>query len=151
MDGITPSPSAETISALVTSQSFVRSIVYGSVATPIKKPETEHTHRWTVYVRGFNDEDISYYVNTVHFKLHESFADHNRCVAQFPFEVTETGWGEFQIQIKITFQDPLVKPLLLLHHLRLYPPNEEPSQLKTSKPVVAETYDEIVHHGFNGL
>jgi len=35
-----------------------RSIVYGSLAVPIKKPETDHTHRWTVYVRGFNGEDI---------------------------------------------------------------------------------------------
>ena len=51
-----------------------RSIVYGTLAVPIKKPETDHTHRWTVYVRGFNGEDISYYVKRVSFKLHDSFA-----------------------------------------------------------------------------
>lgn len=55
-----------------------RAIVYGSIATPIKKPENEHTHKWTVYVRGFNNEDISYYIRRVTFKLHESFAEPNR-------------------------------------------------------------------------
>lgn len=52
-----------------------RSIVYGSIATPIKKPETDHTHRWTAYVRGAHDEDISSYIRKVVFKLHESFPD----------------------------------------------------------------------------
>lgn len=55
-----------------------RSIIYGSIATPIKKPESEHTHRWTVYVRGFHDEDISTYVRRVVFRLHESFASPSR-------------------------------------------------------------------------
>jgi YEATS domain-containing protein 4 len=55
-----------------------RSIVYGSIATPIKKPETEHTHKWALYLRGYNNEDISYYVKKVVFKLHESFVNPNR-------------------------------------------------------------------------
>ena len=31
----------------------------------LKKSENEHTHRWTVFVRGFNNEDISTYVRKV--------------------------------------------------------------------------------------
>jgi len=135
-----------------------RSIVYGSLATPIKKPDSDHTHKWTVYVRGFNGEDISYYVKRVSFKLHESFAQPIRSIGslcifqgrahyvdldQHPFEVNETGWGEFQIQIKIIFQDPSQRPLTINHHLRLYPPDDA-GQLKTSKPVLSEFYDEIV-------
>jgi YEATS domain-containing protein 4 len=58
--------------------SFCRPIVYGSVASAIKKPDGDHTHRWTLYVRGFNDEDISSYVKKVVFKLHESFQQPNR-------------------------------------------------------------------------
>lgn len=58
-----------------------RSVVYGSLAVPIKKPETDHTHRWTIYVRGYNGEDISYYVKRVSFKLHESFAQPVRSTA----------------------------------------------------------------------
>lgn len=64
-------------------------------------------------------------------------------VEQAPFEVTETGWGEFQVQIRIVFQDAGQKPLNLTHHLKLYP-TEEATQLKTSRPVVSEHYEEIV-------
>lgn len=56
----------------------VRSIIYGSVAVPIKKPETDHTHKWTVYVKGAHDEDISTYVKRVVFRLHESFPNPSR-------------------------------------------------------------------------
>ncbi|PJF18638.1 hypothetical protein PSACC_01543, partial [Paramicrosporidium saccamoebae] len=80
-----------------------RSIVYGSIAVPIKKPESDHTHKWTIYVRGFHDEDIS----------------------------------------KIVFQDANQKPLNFTHHLMLYP-TEEASQVKTSRPVISEHYEEII-------
>ena len=58
---------------------YQRSIVCGSVATPIKKPEGDHTHKWTVYVRGAHDEDISSYIKRVVFRLHESFPNPSRC------------------------------------------------------------------------
>lgn len=61
-----------------------------------------------------------------------------------PFEVTETGWGEFQLNIRIVFQDANQKPLSLVHHLKLYPTEEAGSQLKTSRPVVSEHYEEII-------
>jgi YEATS domain-containing protein 4 len=39
-----------------------------------------------------------------------------------PFEVTETGWGEFDIQIKIFFvPEANEKPLAFFHHLKLHP------------------------------
>lgn len=57
---------------------FTRSIIFGSTATAIKKPENDFTHRWKVYVRGFNNEDISDYVKKVQFRLHESFLQPNR-------------------------------------------------------------------------
>lgn len=52
-----------------------RAILYGSIATPLpqKRSDEAHTHRWTVYIKGADDEDISYYVKKVVFKLHESF------------------------------------------------------------------------------
>lgn len=37
----------------------------------------------------------------VHFKLHESYENQNRIVMAPPYEVTETGWGEFEIVIKV--------------------------------------------------
>lgn len=39
-----------------------------------------------------------------------------------PYSVTETGWGEFEIQIKIFFvPESGEKPLTVLHHLKLHP------------------------------
>lgn len=43
-------------------------------------------------------------------------------VDRSPFSVTETGWGEFEVQIKIFFvPEAGEKPLTVLHHLKLHP------------------------------
>lgn len=60
-----------------------------------------------------------------------------------PFQITETGWGEFEAGIRIYFKDSSEQPVDLFHHLRLYPPNSA-HQLNPKKPVVSENYDEIV-------
>jgi YEATS domain-containing protein 4 len=63
-----------------------------------------------------------------------------------PFEVTETGWGEFEIQIKIFFvAEASEKSLTLFHflHLHLYGPNkEEEKELGTT--IDSFQYEEIV-------
>lgn len=62
--------------------------------------------------------------------------------------MTETGWGEFQIQIKIFFHETGVeRPVSLLHNLRLYEAGEDlETQIKNgSKSVLTEHYDEIVN------
>jgi YEATS domain-containing protein 4 len=49
-------------------------IVYGTIAFYLgKKAEEFNTHRWTLFVRGPNDEDISTFVEKVVFTLHPSF------------------------------------------------------------------------------
>lgn len=61
--------------------------------------------------------------------------------------MTETGWGEFQIQIKIFFKETGVeKPVILTHNLRLYDAGEDlETQIANGcKPVLSEHYDEIV-------
>jgi len=45
------------------------------------------------------------------FKLHESYSDALRTVTKPPYEVTETGWGEFEIIIKIYFVDASERPV----------------------------------------
>ncbi|KAJ1550674.1 NuA4 histone H4 acetyltransferase complex and the SWR1 complex subunit [Nowakowskiella sp. JEL0078] len=135
--------------------SVERGVLIGSVATALSKHELEgaHTHRWTVYVHGVNGEDISYFVKKVQFKLHESFATPLRVVESHPFEVIETGWGEFDILIKIFFVDPAEKQVQLYHRLQLFPKEEagnatSPTGVATKKPsinpVVSEIYEEIV-------
>ena len=61
-----------------------------------------------------------------------------------PYEVTEFGWGEFELSIKIYFVDASERPVELFHHMKLYPLDGS-TQVK-KKPVVAEHYDEIVFH-----
>lgn len=92
---------------------IVKPIVYGNVARYFgkKREEDGHTHQWTVYVKPYNNEDMSTYVKKVHFKLHESYNNPNRIVTKPPYELTETGWGEFEIVIKIYFHDQNERPV----------------------------------------
>jgi transcription initiation factor IIF auxiliary subunit len=57
-----------------------RPFVYGTTAKPFDdktnpKPPgvpADHTHSWTVFVKGIDDVDITYWLRRVQFKLHES-------------------------------------------------------------------------------
>jgi YEATS domain-containing protein 4 len=63
-------------------------------------------------------------------------------IAKPPYEVTETGWGEFAIIIKVFFQDSRESPIVLNHQLRLFP--EPGTPISTRRPVMSEKYDEFV-------
>lgn len=132
-------------------------IVYGSIAFLLgpkqKAAHEEHTHRWTLYVRGPNDEDLSVAVRRVVFHLHPSFPQPVRELSAPPFEVTERGWGEFEATIRIVWHDDAERATVLTHFLRLYPPPPPPGTTTTTgagardakhAPVVHEFYDEIV-------
>ena len=43
-----------------------------------------------------------------------------------PYEVTEVGWGEFEIIIQISFKEGHMAPLTVRHPLKLYPPGSAP-------------------------
>lgn len=88
----------------------VKPIVYGNVSRAFgkKREEDGHTHQWTVYVKPFFNEDMQTYVKKIHFKLHESYENPNRIITKPPYEVSETGWGEFEVIIKIYFHDPTI-------------------------------------------
>mmetsp|Transcript_6638 Transcript_6638/g.9601 ORF Transcript_6638/g.9601 Transcript_6638/m.9601 type:complete len:220 (-) Transcript_6638:1689-2348(-) len=117
-------------------------IVHGSISFYLgKKSEEERTHKWTAYVRGLENRDLSYVVKSVEFLLHESFDPQKRVLSSPPYEVTESGWGEFEVNIKIHFKDNIEKPVEIFHLLRLFPPfGTEMSK----KPVVSEHYDELI-------
>ena len=66
-------------------------------------------------------------------------------VAQ-PFEVSESGWGEFEVLISIHMHDTKLDPVQVVHKLKLYPPAGIVASLE--RPVIDEVYDEIV---FNEL
>lgn len=76
-------------------------------------------HEWTVLLRGKDpSEDISTYIDRVEFNLHNSFQQPRRVIKKAPFEVSERGWGEFKIEIRIFFQDPNERPVDMVHDLR---------------------------------
>ncbi|KAI5684090.1 hypothetical protein M9H77_05318 [Catharanthus roseus] len=120
-------------------------IVYGTIAFWLGKKATEtQSHKWTVYVRGATNEDLGVIIKRAVFQLHPSFDNPVRVVESPPFEVSECGWGEFEIGISLFFHnDVSEKQLDLYHHLKLYSSGDTgPQSMK--KPVVMETYDEIV-------
>ncbi|VDK67806.1 unnamed protein product [Litomosoides sigmodontis] len=123
---------------------FTRPIVYGNTAHYLgkKREEDGHTHEWTVFVKPYFSEDPSKYIRKVQFKLHDSYANATRMVEKPPYEVTETGWGEFEVQIRIYFVDVNEKPVTAFHYLRLFQPQVTLPNGKTM--VAAEYYDEIV-------
>ncbi|RUS87133.1 hypothetical protein EGW08_005133 [Elysia chlorotica] len=122
----------------------VKPVVYGNIARYFgkKREEDGHTHQWTVYVKPFNNEDMSAYVKKINFKLHDSYPSPNRIVTKPPYEVTETGWGEFEIIIKIYFNDPQERPVTIYHLLKLF--QSETDVMLGKKSLVVEYYDEMV-------
>lgn len=139
--------------------------------------EPAPTHRWTMFVRGAYGQDISYAISKVTFTLHPSFTPHIRgehccllprlalpldtlsprfasvllcCFAEFtapPYEVTEVGWGAFDVGITIKLRDPAAPVIQLTHLLKLFQ-DKDTTGPALEKPVVSEHYDEIV---FNEL
>ncbi|KAI1191323.1 hypothetical protein F5B17DRAFT_331692 [Nemania serpens] len=153
-----------------------RPFIYGTTARPFNDTDNprpvgvspDHTHSWQVFVKGVEDTDIFYWLRRVQFKLHESIPNHLRTIdaetiireneasaggksgkkPQRAFVVNETGWGEFEITIKLYYDSKSgEKPQTLYHHLRLHPygRNEaEKEAMRTGGEVMAWTYEEQV-------
>ncbi|KAI9166789.1 putative histone acetyltransferase subunit (Yaf9) [Paramyrothecium foliicola] len=119
-----------------------RPFVVGSTALPFSDSNPRppgvpdnHTHSWQVFVKGLDDTDITYWLRRVQFKLHESIPNYRRSYRNAltpkevvegepgkPFVVDETGWGEFDITVKLYYvNDSGEKPQTLYHYLRLHP------------------------------
>ncbi|KJR82934.1 YEATS domain-containing protein 4 [Sporothrix schenckii 1099-18] len=134
-----------------------RPFVYGSTSRPFddktnpKPPGVpdDHTHSWTVFVRGVDNTDITYWLRRVQFKLHESIPNPVRMIdgePGKPFIVEETGWGEFEITLKLYYvSESGEKPQTLYHHLRLHPygrTDEDREAMRATGEVPAWTYEE---------
>lgn len=129
-------------------------VLYGNNAyrlTPeMRKPDTpaDHTHEWTVFFKPVLDNvDLTPLIKKVTFKLHETYENPVRSVEKPPYQVTETGWGEFEIVIKIHFHSGLElgineKNFQIFHALKLHP-----FSLQTAREngeVHSVLYDELV-------
>lgn len=91
---------------------IIKPIVYGTVAQWLgKKADESKTHKWCCYLRPFRPEDDLSFIKRVVFTLHPSFENPVICVDSQPFEITNCGWGEFEIIIRVEFVDPKEKPV----------------------------------------
>ena len=126
---------------------------FGSIAKlidPAHRPPNlppEHTHQWTVWVRGIDNEDITYWLKKVQFKLHETYSQSLRTIeSPEAFEVTETGWGEFEITIKLFFvPEAGEKTQSIYHSLKLHPYGPDAERIRERKePVVSQAYEEVI-------
>ncbi|KAI6181717.1 hypothetical protein M3Y98_00859100 [Aphelenchoides besseyi] len=141
-------------------KTLVKPIVYGNSAEALsRKTADNHTHRWRMFVRPFFDEDVTKYIRKVQFRLHESYKNPLRTVESLDedgrgFSIEETGWGEFEAQIKLFFVDINEKPVTVPYYLRLFKP--EFTKPDGRKYVLYEHYDELIFtdptvHMFNAL
>lgn len=116
----------------------------------MRKPNTppDHTHLWTVFFRPVLDNvDLTPLIKKVTFKLHETYENSVRSVESPPYEVTETGWGEFEIIIKLHFHSGAElsineKNFQIFHGLKLHPFN--PQVVHENGDVHSVLYDELV-------
>uniref|UniRef100_A0A914MEQ5 Kinesin motor domain-containing protein n=1 Tax=Meloidogyne incognita TaxID=6306 RepID=A0A914MEQ5_MELIC len=87
------------------SRSLVRLLI-GNVSKFLsEKTSTDFTHKWTVYVRAVGPEQFTdrSFIRKIVFRLHESFTNPEREVSNPPFEVSECGFGSFDMVITIYF------------------------------------------------
>ncbi|KAF8543008.1 yeats family-domain-containing protein [Trichophaea hybrida] len=136
--------------------SIFRPIVYGNIAYPVDPSDrprgmpADHTHSWTISVAGVDGADITHFIKKVQFRLHaDTYANPTRTFEHPPFEVTESGWGEFEIQIKLFFHpESNEKPLTLFHYLKLHPYLGDESAMELARsqrePVTSYIYEELV-------
>lgn len=130
-------------------------ILYGNHAVKLaperRKPTTpaEHTHEWTVFFKPVLDNvDLTPLIKKVTFKLHETYENPVRSVERPPYQVTETGWGEFEIIIKVHFHPGAElgineKNFQIFHGLKLHPYNPKAPKRENGE-VYSVLFDELV-------
>ncbi|XP_003739837.1 YEATS domain-containing protein 4 [Galendromus occidentalis] len=126
-------------------QVISRGIVYGNTARYFGfHREDGHTHEWKLYVRPYIDgQDLSSFIRKVVFVLDPYYA--KKEVTEPPYEVQHTGWGEFDLEIKIVFRIRAMRTLTLNHYLRLVEYiNHDTGDFIYTNSVRSEHYDEII-------
>lgn len=101
-----------------------------------------HSKGWTVYVKGLESgPDIGTWLKKVQFKLHHTYADASRTVETQPFQVSETGYGEFDIELRLYFDSSSgEKAQYRFHRLKLEPfgTDAEKAKMAAQNLVTAE-------------
>ncbi|CAH2350025.1 protein AF-9 homolog [[Candida] railenensis] len=130
-------------------------VYYGNHAVKLapekrtEKTPVDHTHEWTVFIKpAIEGFDLTPLIKKVTFKLHETYESPVRTVERPPYQVTETGWGEFEVIIKLHFHAGVElgineKNFQIFHGLKLHPFNPQHPP-KPNGEVHSVLYDELV-------
>ena len=103
-----------------------------------KRSADSRTHKWCCYLRSTVP---MHYISKVEFILDESFPEPLITLYKQPFEIHQSGWGQFTIGLRIHFHEPHInKPVELGKELVLF--DDLPASAK--RPIVREDYNEIV-------
>ncbi|CAJ0935500.1 unnamed protein product, partial [Mesorhabditis belari] len=86
-----------------------------------KKNAAGHDYRWRVFVKPVTGDQFAdrSLIHKVIFNLHTSFDNPTRVIKQPPFEVTETGYGSFTMQIIIILANDKKKEYPIQYELLL--------------------------------
>ncbi|KAH9586741.1 YEATS protein [Trypanosoma melophagium] len=78
-------------------------VIVGGVVRLINTESRDKSHQWTVYIRGLFNETryLEHCIESVRFILDPSFTPSERLVTSPPFELTEVGWGEFVVNMRV--------------------------------------------------
>ncbi|RHZ01719.1 hypothetical protein DYB37_004811 [Aphanomyces astaci] len=120
-----------------------KAIAYGSVATYLgRKSEETKTHRWHIYVRGIENEDLSYMISKVVISLHSSFANPVRGIV----DTCGTVRTPFMLHgNQLSFYDELVfnEPTEFMYKKLMTGPEKQapPNPLQEHWPVYSEAHD----------
>ncbi|KAF2720215.1 yeats-domain-containing protein [Polychaeton citri CBS 116435] len=114
-------------------------------------PPDGHTKGWKVFVRPLpNGPDMTSWLKKVQFKLHHTYTDASRTIetptSTGSFEISETGYGEFGVEIRLYFPpESGEKAVYREHYLVLSPYGSEEQQekQKAKNLVVAEKMETI--------
>ena len=93
------------------------------------KPIGDNRWEWTVFIKA--PPDTLAQVRCVEYLLHPTFPNRDRMIcdrgqtADQPFPLTATGWGVFDIAVKVMFKDGHTENLT--HHLRFDTPQPAPA------------------------
>ncbi|KAF2265075.1 yeats-domain-containing protein [Lojkania enalia] len=148
-----PAPAAN---KRVKNKRISRNIIIGSEAInlpPVGDPTRpknipdDHTKRWTVYVRQPpGDPSLTTWLNKVQFKIFSTYDNPLRTCENPPFEVTETGWGGFTVDVRLHFQPASgEKAQYRQHFLQLEKYGDEKMQARQeAEGVVRSEFLEVV-------
>lgn len=107
----------------------------------------DHTKGWKVYVKNVdNGPNLTAWLKKVQFKIYHTYNSPVRVIEEPPFEIQETGWGGFLVDIKLFFvPEASAKPEMRSHFLQLenYGEDEVQARQKRENMVRSEAMEII--------